>query len=122
MAKYDCFELLQTKVMDRLIKQIWETNIDHNGSVLSTSTCWNILKKLSSRFEKDYERNHRLSKKRDLDKIEMHSLNFMVYIKSMHLRYHIELMLFVVLMILFQKEVIVFAQVYFGYTENMNVF
>ncbi len=60
MEQHDSFSLLETKVMDRVIHQMWEGSYDTGGSFLSMSTCYKIIKKGSPSYHKDYERAHRL--------------------------------------------------------------
>ena len=47
MEKLDAFTLLETKVMDRIMKEYWHSNLDVSGSIFETSTCWQILSQLS---------------------------------------------------------------------------
>ena len=66
MEQHDSFSLLETKVMDRVIRQMWEGSYDTGGSFLSLSTCYKIITKGSPSYQKDYERAHRLVCQRDL--------------------------------------------------------
>ena len=43
MEKLDSFKLMDTKVMDRIMKDYWNSNIDTSGSLMSCSTTYNIL-------------------------------------------------------------------------------
>lgn len=110
MDKHDTFYLLETKVMDRIFQQMWECSIDNHGSIFATSTCFNILKRVNFSYKKDYERNQRF-KTRNVDKIRHHSLTYMSFIKSMSLRYRVELLIFIVVMFLYQKYFIDFQVV-----------
>jgi hypothetical protein len=38
---------------------MWEASIDNNGSILATSTCFNILKRVRLSHRKDYEHKNR---------------------------------------------------------------
>jgi len=40
MEKMDSFSLMETKVMDRIMKEYWKSNIDISGSVMSCSTAY----------------------------------------------------------------------------------
>ena len=40
MELMDAFKLMDTKVMDRIMKEYWNSNIDKSGSVLQMSTSY----------------------------------------------------------------------------------
>lgn len=98
MERHDSFSLLETKVMDRVIRQMWEGSIDTGGSFFGLSTCFNIIRKAHPGYQKDYERSHRLKCRRDLGRKRHHQLTFRAYLKSMNLRYYLDMLTFVVLM------------------------
>ena len=106
MERHDSFTLLETKVMDRVILQMWEGSIDTGGSFLGLSTCFNIVRKAAPSYQKDYERTHRLKCWRDLEGKRNHQFTFKVYLKSMNLRYKIELFIFILMMIAFQYYIL----------------
>ena len=101
MEEHDSFKLLETKIMDRVIRQMWDGSIDTGGSFFELSTCYNLLRKAAPSYLKDYERTHRFRLKRDLSKKRHHPYTFRVYLKSMSLRYKIELLMIIAVMAVF---------------------
>lgn len=63
--------MLDTKMMDRIMKDYWGSNIDTSGSFFEASTCFNIL---SSDFgsKDDYEASHRFFSVRDYKSFRPH--------------------------------------------------
>ena len=106
MERHDSFSLLETKVMDRVIRQMWEGSIDTGGSLFSLSTCYKIVTKGYTSYQKDFERTHRLVCNRNLRNKRHHPFTYRVYLKSMNFRYNIELILFIVVMIAFQYYIL----------------
>jgi hypothetical protein len=102
MELMDAFKLMDTKVMDRIMKEYWNSEIDTSGSIFQASTAYQLLMPGAavSKYE-DNEQNHRFYLKRDIKKFRSHTLMLQVYLKSMQTRYFIELMLFVALAIFF---------------------
>ena len=106
MELMDAFKLMDTKVMDRIMKEYWNSDIDTSGSIFQASTAYQLLFPNSSVSEyQDNELSHRFYQRRDISKFRSHFLMMQVYLKSMQTRYIIELMLFVVLAIFFQKTI-----------------
>lgn len=56
MEKMDSYKLLDSKVMDRVMKDYWNSNIDSSGYFLSCSTCFNIMTSNKLSHTDDYER------------------------------------------------------------------
>lgn len=78
---------------------MWEGSIDRGGSFFGLSTCYDIIRKANPSYRKDYERTHRFSCNRDVMRKRHHQFTFRVYLKSMNLRYKIELLIFILMMI-----------------------
>ena len=106
MELMDAFQLMDTKVMDRIMKEYWNSDIDTSGSFFQASTSYQLLFDSSTlRKNQDNELNLRFYKKRDISKFRSHKFMLQVYLKSMQARYFIELLFFVVLAIFFQYEI-----------------
>ena len=56
MEKLDSYKLMDTKVMDRIMKDYWNSNIDISGHFMNTSTAYKILTTHDLTFKEDYER------------------------------------------------------------------
>ena len=106
MELMDAFKLMDTKVMDRIMKEYWNSDIDTSGSVFQASTAYQLLfPSCSVSNHQDNELSHRFYQRRDISKFRSHFLMMQVYLKSMQTRYVIELILFVILAIFFQKTI-----------------
>jgi hypothetical protein len=57
--KYDVFKLLETKVIDCIVIDLWESNLDVNGGFLENSTAFQIVDFYMSGVMIDYERENR---------------------------------------------------------------
>jgi hypothetical protein len=97
----DSFKLMDTKVMDRIMKEYWKSNIDTSGSFFQTSTSYQLINADYSENE-DVELKSRFYQSRDVTQFTSHPYTMKVYIKSMQTRYFIELALFLMLAVLFQ--------------------
>ena len=106
MELIDAFQLMDTKVMDRIMKEYWNSDIDTSGSFFQASTGYQLLFPCSTlNKNEDNELNLRFYKKRDISKFRSHKYMLQVYLKSMQTRYFIELLLFVIMAIFFQYEI-----------------
>ena len=92
---------MDTKVMDRIMKDYWNSNIDISGHFLNTSTAFKIITAHDLSFKEDYERQNRFYQNRSNDNIRPHPYMFKVYVQSMRLRYSFEIATFILLAILF---------------------
>ena len=106
MEQHDSFELLETKVIDRIIRQMWESNVDDSASFFGHSICYKILKKSSPDYPKDYLRTHWL--RWGSVSTRHHPFTMLVYLKSMNIRYYMELFLFLTVMVIFQVFILQF--------------
>ena len=104
MELMDSFQLMDTKVMDRIMKEYWKSNIDTSGSFFQTSTSLKLLK-ADYRENEDVELSSRFYHARDVSEYTSHPYTLRVYLKSMQTRYFIELALFLMLAVLFQKMI-----------------
>jgi hypothetical protein len=57
--RYDVFKLLETKVIDCIVIDLWESNLDVNGGFLENSTAYQIVDFYLSGVMVDYERENR---------------------------------------------------------------
>ena len=102
----DAFQLMDTKVMDRIMKEYWNSDIDTSGSFFQASTGYQLLYPCTTLNQnEDNELNLRFYKKRDISKFRSHMYTLQVYLKSMQTRYFIELILFIIMAIFFQYEI-----------------
>ena len=102
----DAFQLMDTKVMDRIMKEYWNSDIDTSGSFFQASTGYQLLYPCSTLNQnEENELNLRFYKKRDISKFRSHKYLLQVYLKSMQTRYFIELILFIIMAIFFQYEI-----------------
>jgi len=102
MEKLDSFKLLDSKVMDRIMKDFWNSNVDASGSFFACSTCYNILTQSKLSHSEDYASSHMFYHPFNLDEVRPHEYIYKIYLQSMQQRYFIEVMLFLVMAIVFQ--------------------
>ena len=96
MEEYDSFSLMETKVMDNVLKKMWRGPFDTGGRFFAFSVCYKVLtKEINTDYQKDYERTHRLRCRGRIEKTRHHPYTFKVYKKAMDFRYYIELLLFI---------------------------
>lgn len=103
MELMDSFSLMDTKVMDRIMKEYWSSDIDTSGSFFQASTAYQLWN--NKEEDEDEELNLRFYKPRDIKTYSAHPYTLRVYLKSMQTRYFIELALFLMLAILFQIQI-----------------
>lgn len=72
MERMDAYTLMDTKIMDRIMKEYWNSDIDVSGKFINNSTCYNILTQYSLDFAEDYEKDHRFYSKREMNKTKTH--------------------------------------------------
>ena len=80
----DAYTLMDTKIMDRIMKELWNSDIDVSGSFFDQATAYIIWNK------PDSEKNHRCWRKRDLSKTRSHSYILRVWAENISLRNIIE--------------------------------
>lgn len=59
--KYDVFKLLETKVIDCIVIDLWESKLDVNGGFLENSTAYQIVDLYFGGVVVDYEKENRNS-------------------------------------------------------------
>ena len=101
MESLDSYPLMDTKVMDRIMKDYWNSNIDTSGSFFVNSTSHQILTVHKLAYIEDYERSHRFYVRRDPGETRSHPYLFQVYLNSMQMRYFIEIVTFSLLAVAF---------------------
>jgi len=106
LEKHDSFELLETKIMDRIVKEYWDSDLDVSGSFFGQSTAYNILIRRFNSLDQDYERGNRFWVYRDVDEQARPNRYLLkAHVQSMSTRYFIELVIFLCLTLFFQYEV-----------------
>ena len=66
MEQMNSYTCMDTKIMDHIMKEYWNSNIDMSGGdFFACSTCYNILTKYEFKVMKDYETNHRFYSPRE---------------------------------------------------------
>jgi len=88
MERMDAYTLMDTKIMDRIMKELWNSDIDVSGTILEQSTCNKILK------DADDEMSQRFYSKRSLEKTRPHILTMRVWMESIKFRYWIQIIFF----------------------------
>jgi len=95
MERMDAYTLMDTKIMDRIMKELWNSDIDVSGTILEQSTCNKILK------DADDEMSQRFYSKRSLEKTRPHILTMRVWMESIKFRYWIEIIFFLSIAVAF---------------------
>ena len=98
MEKMNSYDVMDTKIMDKIMKEYWTSNIDLGDSFFLASTCYNILFKYDFNIMKDYEAENRFYHTFDLTKMMSHGLIMRVWTESMQLRFFIDLVIYVVML------------------------
>lgn len=99
MEKMDAFDLMETKVMDRIMKEYWRSNIDTGGSIFEMSSTYRILTQQNA--DKEIEEKARFYKKRKIAEVRPNQYIFVVFINSMQMRYFLEVIIYIVLAFIF---------------------
>jgi hypothetical protein len=102
ISEHGIFSILDTKVMDRIIQDFWNSNIDITGSFFEASTTYQILMKSSLTYTKDQEAVRRFYHPQDIQQLRTHIFQYEVWKKSMFIRYLIEASIFTFFALLFQ--------------------
>jgi len=104
MAMNDIYEILDTTVMDRIIYDLWRSNIDVTGYFMEMSTNFKVVMQTEIGQNKDIERRERFYNWKDTEEIQgrkTHGFQFQVWVQSMRLRYFIESIVFLIFTIFF---------------------
>ena len=118
MEKMNAYTVMDTKIMDRIMKEYWNSNIDVSGNFFAASTCYNILTRYGLDFQHDYETSHRFYHKREVAKIRAHGCIMRVWMHSMQQRYFIEIAIYLVYLVSWQ---IVMLEFNTGYQTVRNL-
>ena len=99
LERLDAFDIMETHIMDRVMQEYWQGNLDVAGSFFETSTAYGILfKSRRGTFSKaedfDYELEHRFYKRKDMERVQPHKLQFKVVRNSMQTRYFLEMLFY----------------------------
>jgi len=107
LAELNMLEILQTKIVDRILKDIWASKIDVSGTIMDNSSCWTILRYGDLGFNEDFEYRHRFYVDRhgNRNTVRPHILTFRVWCESIKLRYFIEMIVYLALLFAFQYYV-----------------
>jgi hypothetical protein len=103
-------------MVNRIVSGMWYSHTDIGGSVFDLATSYELLFANKLKDEVDSERRKRFYKKRDKDeKPDSHLFSYVVWKKSISLRYFFETFMFMVLVIFFQYEVS-------GFNKDLHVY
>ena len=107
LAELDMLEILQTKIVDRILKDIWSSKIDVSGTIMDNSSCFTILRYGDIGYDEDFEFRYRFYVDRATTRstIRPHILTFRVWCESIKLRYFIEMLVYFGLLMGFQQYV-----------------
>jgi len=105
MERQDAYELMDTKIMDRIMKELWNSDIDISGHFLDQSTAYRILKNPGG------ESDLRFYSKRQFVKSRPHARTIRIWIDSIATRVMHELYIQIVIAFTFQW----FANAYGSY-------
>ena len=95
--------MLQTKLVDRVVRDYWGSKVDVSGSLMDNSSAYNLIRYGDLRYQEDFEKRYRFYMPKNLaDKIRPHLLTFRVWAESIKLRYFIEMIIFAGLVLYFQ--------------------
>ena len=87
---------------------MWESKTDIGGSVFDLSTSYYLLTKNRLTFKEDNEVRNRFYNKKLDERVLPHRCTFAVWKKSMNLRYLIEAIIYVLILVVFQYEISLF--------------
>ena len=73
MARHNVYTVLDTKVMDRIMQDFWKSNIDTTGTIFEASTSYRILSLNSIKYRKDYEKENRFYKYKNVHQLRSHN-------------------------------------------------
>lgn len=97
------YKFLQINMVNRIVSGMWESKIDIGGSVFEIATSYDLTFGNELEFQEDTEKRRRFYMPRDQP--NPHFFSFAVWKKSMSLRHLIEIMIFFLLLVVFQYEV-----------------
>ena len=96
------YNFMQLNMVNRFVSGMWESKTDIGGSLFDLATSYDLLFANKLNDEEDSERFTRFYKRRDKqEKPEPHRFSYVVWKKSISLRYFIETLLFMAMVIIF---------------------
>ena len=102
LGKLQMYNFLQLNMVNRFVSGMWESKTDIGGSLFDLATSYDLLFANKLNDEEDSERFTRFYKRRDKqEKPEPHRFSYVVWKKSISLRYFIETLLFMAMVIIF---------------------
>lgn len=116
----DAFEIMESHIMDRVMQEYWQSNLDASGNLLEASTAYGILTHRTDRYQYDYEQRNRFYAPRDQKLIRPNKLSFNVMIRSMQVRYFLEVFIYFVLSVSLQLSITGFSEEYNKMLFDMN--
>lgn len=107
LADLDMLEILQTKIVDRILKDIWSSKIDISGHIMDNSSCFTILRYGNLSYNEDFEYRYRFYSdgrlaNQNQSKARPHLFTFRVWCESIKLRYFIEMIVYFTMLMTFQ--------------------
>jgi hypothetical protein len=102
ISEHNIYSILDTKLMDRILQDFWNSNIDVTGTFLEASSSFKILSLSSFSYSKDQEKLRRFHVKKEVNSMHSHFLQFDVWKKSMFVRYFLEAVFFLIMALFFQ--------------------
>ncbi len=103
LARFNQFAVLQTKLVDRVVRDYWGSKIDVSGSLMDNSSAYTLIRYGDLRYQEDFEKRYRFYMPKNVtEKIKPHLLTFRVWAESIKLRYFIEMIIFAGLVLYFQ--------------------
>ena len=104
LGRLNCFEILETHIMDRVMLEYWSGNLDASGSFFHTSTAFGILRNPPGQPDFDFEYENRFYRGKVYERIHPNRFTFMVVRNSMQTRYFLEMSFFFILVVTFQFQ------------------
>lgn len=102
LADLELYTFLQINHVNRIANQIWSSKTDIGGSVFDFSTCFYLVTTNKLNYLEDNELRKRFYKSKSQEDQSMaHGCTFVVWKKSMNLRYIIEAIVFFFILMFF---------------------
>lgn len=87
--------------MNRIVNSLWESKTDIGGSIFDLATSYELVLHNKIENKEDREQMRRFNVARDLKHTKPHKCQFIVWMRSLSLRYLIEAGIFMVILIIF---------------------
>ena len=100
------YRFLQINSVNRVVNILWNGEADILSTPFELATSYDLTFNNSLSYKEDRERKSRFYVPRDFNKdIKPHSCSFSVWKRSLSLRYGIEALIYIVIMLVFQLQV-----------------